>query len=173
MIRAFSTGEDISCSHSRSQRFGSNVGKHFYYYFEKSWLPDHWITCLGIKVSSDCQPIGYECVNYETFIEGRCADCRDARCQPMGINADFWINHKPNQKTFNYKYYLNTGVIEEFCGKSFKVIWKLVDLSQTVCTQLLTVHHYQMAFHITQDSDQSNGLTFKSIKFTLFKKKSI
>ena len=69
-----------------------------------------------MKPWSECQAIGYECVDYETFIEGRCTDCRDSKCQPMGLNPKHWLNFKADERTLKYKYYLNLGPIEDFCG---------------------------------------------------------
>ncbi|XP_054152818.1 pancreatic lipase-related protein 2-like, partial [Oppia nitens] len=115
-------GGDITCSHSRA--------------------------CLLMvdldKPEDTCKAIGYQCESYNTFLEGRCANCAQSRCKPMGIDPDYWLDDKPDPSALNKKYFLTTGRYIDYC-----------------------LYHYQIALDISDKSDLVSGLLNITLKVTI------
>ena len=66
-------------------------------------------------------PVGYECPDWETFLEGRCADCgqNNTKCYLMGLYFWYWrgITYSDQDKERETKrYFLNTGAVEDYCS---------------------------------------------------------
>lgn len=73
---------------------------------------------MNSKQKPDCQPIAYQCQNFEMFLEGRCNDCDDAKCQAMGINPNYFKGQlTANDRTASWKYFINTDSKPDFCCK--------------------------------------------------------
>ena len=117
------------------------------------------------KVDDFCLPVGYTCDNWEMFLEGRCATCekvqRISQCQLMGLYPTYWksviVENKPG---VGQKYFLNTAKDGDFCCNSnqFLLMFFIVLFSEFDVWSDVTVYHYQMAFHLSPDSEaKSNG----------------
>ncbi len=68
--------------------------------------------------------MAYECDNWETFMEGRCAFCGEdklSRCHLMGIYPYYWEKVKSSRKTIGWKYFVNTAENENFCRNSYSI----------------------------------------------------
>ncbi|XP_054158839.1 pancreatic lipase-related protein 2-like [Oppia nitens] len=131
LIKKLSTiteGNDITCSHSFAYNLLNNIDK-----------PDDM-----------CSAVAYQCENFETFIEGRCASCDDNKCQPMGLNMDYWLtNSIIDEQTIGKLYFVTTaakidGIDVEYC-----------------------MYHYQFGIHISKDSDSSTGVLVFRINSTI------
>ncbi|XP_054153098.1 inactive pancreatic lipase-related protein 1-like [Oppia nitens] len=119
IINSIKTGQELSCSHTRGTILPYSIGNKDTY----------------------CQPIAYDCENYELFIEGRCNQCRNGMCQPMGLNFDYYKNFTPPPESADYKFWIQTNYKSEFC-----------------------VYHYQIAMHIAEDSNTIRGFLEFNLK---------
>ncbi|CAG2105074.1 unnamed protein product, partial [Medioppia subpectinata] len=85
-LSTITSGDDISCSRSRAWSIMNNLE----------------------KPEDECSAVGYQCENYGAFLEGRCANCADNKCQPMGLNPDYWTDKKMDERTVDSQYYYIT-----------------------------------------------------------------
>ncbi|CAG2109970.1 unnamed protein product, partial [Medioppia subpectinata] len=121
-LSSITSGEDITCSHSRACLIMNNLD----------------------KPEDDCSAIAYQCESYDAFLEGRCASCEDNKCQPMGLNPEFWIDKPIDPRTIDSRYFVNTAPKEDYCYLTVKI--KFI---------MCSIYHYQMGFHISNNSDST------------------
>lgn len=67
----------------------------------------------------DCDMIGLDCPDWDTFTNGRCGDCEvdDSRCALMGMEADKYFRRSHKQR----RYYLRTTGNHPFCLHQYHV----------------------------------------------------
>ncbi|CAG2103333.1 unnamed protein product, partial [Medioppia subpectinata] len=94
-LSTITSGDDISCSCSRAWSIMNNLE----------------------KPGDQCSAVAYQCEKYVTFLEGRCANCADNKCQLMGLNPDYFTDKKINNMTADSRYFVNTRSKEEYCCK--------------------------------------------------------
>ncbi|KFM61335.1 Pancreatic lipase-related protein 1, partial [Stegodyphus mimosarum] len=70
---------------------------------------------------SACQSIGVTCRNWETFAQGRCADCSHPDdCLPMGYHSDIFVQRNPHLS--KKEYFVKTADESPFCLFQYQVI---------------------------------------------------
>ncbi|XP_054710963.1 uncharacterized protein LOC129220557 [Uloborus diversus] len=87
---------------------------------------DYYIDSIRTRIearSADgpvCMPVGVVCRDWETYAQGRCADCSHAGdCIPMGYNSDLFLHRDlPTKK----EYFVKTSEEEPFCLFQYQVI---------------------------------------------------
>lgn len=96
ITRDIVTGVFPRCSHERSYQL-------FYSYHERR---------------ARCQPLAYECTDYATFAEGRCADCGTdgEKCRMIGYWPDYWTAVNITKRRMMY---LKTSKDLSVCRKHF------------------------------------------------------
>ncbi|XP_042903594.1 pancreatic triacylglycerol lipase isoform X2 [Parasteatoda tepidariorum] len=71
------------------------------------------------RSGSVCQHIAVACRDWETYSQGRCADCsHDGDCALMGYNSDLFWNPEVNK----HEYFVKTSEEEPFCLFQYQVI---------------------------------------------------
>lgn len=74
---------------------------------------------LKLSGEPECQPIGVACRDWETYEQGRCADCsHDGDCAHMGYFSDQFHN----SEVAKHKYFVKTADDEPFCVFQYQVI---------------------------------------------------
>ena len=77
------------------------------------------------NIDDDCQFVGYECVDYESFEQGLCSDCgeNNSKCALYylpgfdGIYRDYFIyQFQQKEKTLGKKYFFKTNDNSPWCG---------------------------------------------------------
>lgn len=65
------------------------------------------------------QPVAYRCLDYTTFLQGRCASCKKDGCRKMGLWFEHWVSNiaRPRQPT-DLEFYIAANDTAPFNSKS-------------------------------------------------------
>ncbi|RWS00611.1 pancreatic triacylglycerol lipase-like protein [Dinothrombium tinctorium] len=97
-------------------------------------------TIVDYENFTDCQPVAYQCTNYDDFIKGRCASCEDNKCQLLGYSIQIFHNFSkkniPSHPFENRKLFLRTSPSPSFCSYHFQVVGSSKNQIPALCSGL-------------------------------------
>lgn len=92
--------ETMGCNHRRAQQ----------------------LSYSDFEMFGDCQTVGYQCDDYDDFLEGKCADCGEdgTKCELMGTWTSHWeppAGYRHASKLMPKKMFIVTGSGQPYCCK--------------------------------------------------------